>query len=146
MDITIKKATIQDLNAIEKIEANLEHRILSSTTLSSTLSQDTYYYFVAKANNTVVGYLAAELLVDHFDLLAIAVDKKFRRQNFATNLLNKLFNLCQKMKISDIFLEVRQNNLSAISFYEKVAFEKISTRKNYYSDTNEDAYIYKKVV
>ena len=146
MDITIKKATIQDLNAIEKIEANLEHRILSSTTLSSTLSQDTYYYFVAKANNTVVGYLSAELLVDHFDLLAIAVDKKFRRKNIATYLLDELFNLCQKMKISDIFLEVRQNNLSAISFYEKEKKKKISTRKNYYTDTNEDAYIYKKVV
>ena len=142
MDITIKRATIQDLNAIEKIEANLEHRILSSTTLASTLNEKTYYYFVAKINNIVVGYLSA----DHFDLLAIAVDKKFRRQNIATHLLDKLFNLCSELKVTNIFLEVRQNNLSAISFYEKACFEKISTRKNYYTDTNEDAYIYKKVV
>ena len=146
MDITIERATTQDLNAIEKIEANLEDRILSSTTLSSTLTENICYYFVAKINNTVVGYLSAELLVDHFDILAIAVDNNFRRQNIATYLLDELFNLCQKMKVSDIFLEVRQNNLSAISFYEKVGFQKISTRKNYYTDTNENAYIYKKVV
>ena len=146
MDITVKQATIHDLNAIEKIELNLERRILSSATLSSTLNENMYYYFIAKINDTVVGYLSAELLVDHFDLLAIAVDKKFRRQNVATNLLNKLFNLCGELKITDIFLEVRQNNLSAISFYEKVGFEKISIRKNYYTDTNEDAYIYKKMV
>lgn len=146
MNITIKRATIQDLNEIEKIESNLEHRILSSTTLSSTLTENTYYYFVAKINNTVVGYLSAELLVDHFDLLAIAVVKKFRRQNIATHLLDELFNLCIELNITNIFLEVRQNNLSAISFYEKVGFEKISTRKNYYTDTNEDAYIYKQVM
>ncbi len=146
MDVTIEIATIQDLNEIEKIEASLEHRILSPTTLSSTLNENTYYYFVAKINNTVVGYLSAELLVDHFDLLAIAVGKNFRRQNIATYLLDALFSLCTELGVLDIFLEVRQNNLSAISFYEKVGFEKINTRKNYYTDTNEDAYIYKKVV
>ena len=146
MNITIKRVSIQDLNEIEKIEANLEHRILSSTTLSSTLIQDTYYYFVANVDDTVVGYLSAELLVDHFDLLAIEVDNNFRRQNIATCLLEKLFNLCSELKVTDIFLEVRQNNLAAISFYEKVGFKKINNRKKYYIDTNEDAYIYKKVV
>jgi ribosomal-protein-alanine N-acetyltransferase len=146
MDIKIERATIQDLNEIEKIEANLEHGILSSSALSSTLNKNTYYYSVAKFDGAVVGYLSAEFLVDHFDLLAIAVEKDFRRQNVATYLLDKLYNLCSELKINDIFLEVRQTNLSAVSFYEKVGFEKISTRKNYYTDTNEDAYIYKKVV
>jgi len=146
MDMTIEKATIQDLNEIEKIEVTLEHRILSPATLSSTLNENTYYYFVAKKNNTVVGYLSAELLVDHFDLLSIAVDNNYRRQSIASCLLNKLLDLCDEIKITDIFLEVRQNNLSAISFYEKIGFEKISVRKNYYTDTNEDAYIYKIVV
>ena len=146
MDITIERASIKDLDEIAKIEDNLKHRILSSTTLASTLNQSTYYYFVAKINNIIIGYLATQLLVDHFDLLAIAVVKDFRRQSIATYLLDELFNLCDKLKITDIFLEVRQNNLSAISFYEKLGFEKISSRKNYYTDTNEDAYIYKKEV
>ena len=146
MDVTILRVTNQHLYDIEKIETSLEHRILSSTTLSSTSNENTYYYFVAKSNNNVVGYLAAELLVDHFDMLAIAVNKDFRRQNIATCLLNKLFSTCTELKITEIFLEVRQNNLPAISFYEKSGFEKIGTRKKYYTDTNEDAYVYKKVV
>ena len=146
MDLTIKRATIQDLDELEKIEANLKHRILSFTTLFSTLNENTYYYFVAIIDNTVVGYLSAELLVDHFDLLAIAVDKDFRRQNVATSLLTKLFSLASELQITNTFLEVRQNNLPAILFYEKAGFEKISIRKNYYTDTNEDAEVYKKVV
>ena len=146
MNLTIKRSSIQDLDEIEKIEISLEHRILSYSTLSSTLNDSNYYYFTAILNNAVVGYIAAELLVDHFDLLAIAVVKDFRNQNVATVLLNKLFNLCKELKIDDIFLEVRQNNLSAIALYEKSGFEKINIRKNYYIDTNEDAYIYNKVV
>ena len=51
-----------------------------------------------------------------------------------------------ELNIQDIFLEVRCNNVSAITFYEKTGFKKISTRKNYYADTSEDAYIYKKMV
>lgn len=146
MNITITRADLQNLEDIEKIETNLEHRILSYTTLSSTLIKNAYYYFIAKIDDTVVGYLAAEFLVDHFDLLAIAVDKNYRRQNIATHLLNSLFNESRKLNISSIFLEVRQSNLSAISLYHNAGFEKINTRKNYYSDTNEHAHIYVKVV
>lgn len=144
MDVQITKATLDNINQIDNIEKRLQHRILSYDLLFSTLNKDTYYYFVAVKNNTVVGYIAAELLVDHFDILGVAVVEEYRRQNIATLLLNKLYNVCSQLNIQDIFLEVRCNNSSAISFYEKSGFQKISTRKNYYKDTNEDAYIYSK--
>lgn len=146
MDIQIKRASLEDINQINDIESTLEHRILSCDVLSSTLNKDSYYYFVAKLNGKIIGYIAAELLVDHFDLLAIAVPSNYRRQNIATMLLNKLLDICKELNITDIFLEVRCNNFSAIKFYEKTGFEKISTRKKYYTDTNEDAYVYKIVV
>lgn len=146
MNIRIERANACDLEQIENIESSLEHRILSYDILSSTFAKDTYYYFVASINNNIVGYISAELLVDHFDILAIAVLKSYRRQNIGAMLLNKLIDVCKELNIQDIFLEVRCNNLSAITFYEKAGFEKISTRKKYYADTNEDAYIYKIVV
>lgn len=146
MNILIERASIKDIKAIENIEKTLEHRILSYDSLVTTLNKDTYYYFVAKSNNAVVGYISAELLVDHFDLLAVAVLKEYRKKNIATYLLDKLTNACLQLDINDIFLEVRCNNFAAIKFYEKLGFEKISCRKNYYKDTNEDAYIYKKMV
>lgn len=146
MNVQIERANTYDLEQIENIESSLEHRILSYDILSSTLNNDTYYYFVARIDNNIIGYIAAELLVDHFDILAIAVLPSYRRQNIGATLLNKLIDVCKELNIHDIFLEVRCNNLSAIRFYEKFGFEKISTRRKYYSDTNEDAYIYKKVV
>lgn len=146
MDIQIKRASLEDVLEISNIETSLEHRILSYDTLSSTLNKETYYYFVAKVADKIIGYISAELLVDHFDILAIAVLDDYRRQNVATMLLNRLLDICKELNIENVFLEVRCNNLSAIKFYEKTGFEKISTRKNYYKDTNEDAYIYKIVV
>ena len=146
MNIQVERASLNDIKQINAIELSLEHRILSFDTLNSTLNKESYYYFVAKINDVIIGYIAAELLVDHFDILAIAVLKEYRRQNIATLLINNLIGICQEKDIQDIFLEVRCNNLCAIKFYEKIRFEKISIRKNYYTDTNEDAYIYKIVV
>lgn len=146
MDIQIRRATYYDLEQIDNIEKTLNHRILSYDLLSSTLGKNNYYYFIAVKNNTVIGYIAAELLVDHFDILAVAVLDKYRRQNIATRLIQAFYNTCQAINVLDIFLEVRCNNNSAICFYEKLGFEKISERKNYYTDTKENAYIYKKMV
>ena len=144
MNIQINRACV--IEQIEEIEKTLEHRILSSNILNDTLKKDNYYYFVATIENVPVGYIAAEYLVDHFDLLSIAVLEKHRRKNIATLLLNELFSICSSLNVHDIFLEVRLSNLSAINFYERVGFEKISCRKNYYTDTNEDALIYLKKV
>ena len=146
MDISLRCATVSDLEQINKIEETLEHRILSYPTLSYTLGKDANCFYVATIDNHIIAYICAEVLVDHIDILSIAVLKEYRRKNVATLLLNKLFDFCKTQKISDVFLEVRQTNINAICFYEKIGFEKISKRNNYYADTHEDAYIYKKTV
>lgn len=146
LNIQIRRANISDIEQINRIEDCLEHRIISHNILSSTLDKDNYYYFIAIIDNNIVGYISTEFLVDHFDILAIAVLENYRRRNIGSILLNHVIAVCKELNINDIFLEVRCNNISAIKFYEKIGFHKISTRKNYYKDTNEDAYIYKKVV
>ena len=41
----------------------------------------------------------------------------------------------------EIFLEVRENNITAIEFYKKNGFKEAGKRKNYYRDTGEAAII-----
>ena len=146
MDILIKRVNGNNLDEIEIIEKDLEHRILSSTILNATLNKENYYFLLATLNNIPVGYIAAEHLVDHIDILSIAVIKDYRKKHIATLLLNELLKLVSSLDIQSIFLEVRCNNISAIKFYEKNEFKKIDCRKNYYTDTNEDAYIYIKTI
>ena len=146
MNIHIRKANPYDLEKIEQIEQTLEHRILSSNILKETIEKDNYYYLVAVINNVCVGYIAAEYLVDHIDILSIAVLSDYRRHSIASMLIKELINIAEKLNTENIFLEVRSSNIEAIRFYEKLGFEKISCRKNYYTDTNENAYIYVKKV
>ena len=51
-----------------------------------------------------------------------------KQLGFTTRLIEEL----RKRHIGEILLEVRAGNKSAIQFYNKQGFEKISVRKNYY--------------
>ena len=69
---------------------------------------------------------------DTADILNIGIDTDFKRQGYGTALLNHLIKELRKRKICEILLEVRAGNKSAIQFYKRQGFEKISVRKNYY--------------
>ena len=72
------------------------------------------------------------LAEDTADILNIGIDPDFKRQGYGTGLINHLIEELRKRNISEILLEVRAANKSAIQFYNKQGFEKISVRKNYY--------------
>ena len=73
------------------------------------------------------------MAMDTADILNIGIDPDFQRQGYATGLLNRLIEELRKRNISEIFLEVRAGNKSAIQFYKRQGFEEISVRKNYYT-------------
>ena len=50
------------------------------------------------------------------------------------------------MGSQSLTLEVRASNASARSLYEKLGFEQIGCRKNYYRNPKEDALILKKTL
>jgi ribosomal-protein-alanine N-acetyltransferase len=78
------------------------------------------------------------LSVDTADILNIGIDADFKRQGYGTALLNHLIKELRKRHISEILLEVRLGNKSAIQFYQRQGFEEISVRKNYYTKNSKN--------
>ena len=86
-----------------------------------------------KANN-LVGLLIGDAIKNDKDydleLHILFVSKDQRRKQIATKLLNYVeTNL---IKFSQIFIEVAEDNLDAISFYKKNNFVFLNFRHNYY--------------
>jgi ribosomal-protein-alanine N-acetyltransferase len=69
-----------------------------------------------------------------------------KRQGIGNELLNKVETIANKFGIKEIFLEVRESNKEAISFYKNNKFTEIGLRKNYYKlySGREDALIFSK--
>ena len=66
------------------------------------------------------------------EILTIAVDPINRRIGIAEKLLNEFETLCLNENVEKIILEVAKNNTEGISFYKKLNFKEIYTRKNYF--------------
>ena len=97
--------------------------------------KELYSFFSAKdETNKMVGYIILFDNSESLEIMKIGVLPEVRQKGIATLLINEA-----KKKDRDIFLEVRENNMSAIKFYEKNFFRKIGQRKHYYSDTGESA-------
>ena len=82
----------------------------------------------------IKGILVYQYLYDRIEIDYIIVEDNYRNLGIATQLLKYLEKMHKK--ISNITLEVRESNKSAINFYKKNGFEQVLKRKNYYD--NED--------
>ena len=136
----IIKLTSDDINYIEQI-FNLEKEIFKNsafnrTYLDTLIQGDNSFIYVYLIDSKVCGYLIVLDSIDVYEILAIVTIEEYRNKGIAQKLLNKI-------KIKNIFLEVRESNQTAINFYKKNKFKEISIRKNYYSEPTENAIIMK---
>ena len=97
---------------------------------------------ITKENQEIIGYCIYMLGGDQGEILRIAVKEDARKKGVGKKLLKKAFKKMKNEGVTEVFLEVRSRNSAAISLYEKMGFEKIDVRKNYYGD--DDALIFKK--
>lgn len=98
-------------------------------------------YFVATYDATVVGYAGIWIIADEGHITNIAVDPSWRRQQIATELIQKITNIADGNKLRGLTLEVRAGNTPAISLYKGFGFRVEGRRKAYYRDTQEDALV-----
>lgn len=91
----------------------------------------------------VVGFLIAHRMTDECELENLVVSAAARRQGVATLLVTQLLTHSREIHVSSIFLEVRLSNQAARALYEKFGFQMANLRKNYYSNPQENAVLYR---
>ncbi len=92
--------------------------------------------------NNLVGLLIGDAIKNNKDyeleLHILLVSKDYRRKQIATKLLNYVET--NIIKFSQIFIEVAEDNLDAISFYKKNNFVFLNFRHNYYKYNNKNVH------
>ena len=71
------------------------------------------------------------------DIYVFFVVKNERRKNIGSSILQYIETNKDIINISEIYLEVEENNVEAIKFYEKNNFVFVNFRHNYYKYKNE---------
>ncbi len=95
-------------------------------------------------NDGLAAFALGHVVADEGELYQIGTLTKFRGRGIAEKLLGELLDKMRKNGAAVCYLEVRSRNVAAIALYEKIGFERVSVRKNYYPD--DDAVIMRRIL
>ena len=70
--------------------------------------------------------------VDELHLLNITVSPKLRKLGLASRMMAAIEGVAAQQNMPRIILEVRPSNIAAVTMYQKLGYEQIGIRKNYY--------------
>lgn len=85
--------------------------------------------------NLIKGFIHISTNFEIIDILNIVVEPTYEKHGIGTQLINYIINNKNK-EANTIMLEVREDNIKAINFYQKNDFKIISKRKNYYQNVD----------
>ena len=106
----------------------------SKNQIINQFNKKTNLSFGAFYNENLISFILGDLFniekITEYEILLIYVCKNFRKKGLGTKLLNKIEE--NNTLLKKIYLEVSKNNVEGISFYTKMKFMGIHTRKNYF--------------
>jgi len=130
-----------DLDQLETLERTVFSLSWSKKQLATVLAVKNVQFWGIVRLDQLIGYISWVNLLQEAEIWNVAVLPEYRRQGWGSSLLKKALFCLKKNQVKKVFLEVRASNLPAQQLYLKFGFCVQGRRKNYYSDTKEDALI-----
>jgi ribosomal-protein-alanine N-acetyltransferase len=142
MHVTVAAMRRRHLRSVLRIEALVYPRPWSLGLFMSELAmKSTRVYFVAKVGGEVVGYAGLMVTGSDGHITTVAVDPDWQRNGIGTRLMLGLSTAAAQRGCTGLTLEVRVTNTGAQDLYRAFGFAPAGVRKNYYTETNEDAIV-----
>ena len=138
----MNEAHVASVAAIEKECFGVD--AWSEKSVASELTNKLSLWLVAVDGDRVAGYVGSQTVCDETDMMNVAVTADYRRQGMGEKLVLALEEALKAIGSQCLTLEVRDSNTPARTLYEKLGFQQIGLRKNYYRNPKEDAYILRK--
>lgn len=130
----IRKLQISDLEDANILLSNFNYKLTEAD------FNKVFFNCLVSVDDKINGIMVYNLFYDRIEIEYIIVLEEYRENGIGSKLLSEI----EKENINNITLEVRESNITAISFYEKNGYKIEAIRKNYYG--NEDGYLMMKEI
>lgn len=137
----IRKATSSDVSKLFALEQEIftqENFPLSKASLVYHVKNNLVY--VAEVDGNIAGYVLALVKRKNAKVYSLGVSQDYRGKKIARRLLLEVITQLFDMDFKQIFLEVRRDNVNAVTLYKSVGFRIQKIAKAFYRDGC-DAYI-----
>ena len=127
----VRPMTLADLPVISKLDAQCYPFPWTLGNFTDSL-QAGYRCCVYTYNEIIIGYAVMMLVVDEAHLLNITIAPDSQGQGWGRRFMQYLVESMQSHQAAWLWLEVRPSNIVAKTLYERMGFEVVAVRKNYY--------------
>ncbi len=138
--VLIRPATTADLALLVRLDAEIfEVAGYSEAQWQSELNSSGAMQYIAGVKgdaSTALGFLAGSLAGDDFEIRKIGVIAAGRRHGVARQLLQAAAAAAVLLlpRSARCLIDVAEDNLPALAFYENLGFTKVARRKRYYAN------------
>lgn len=131
---SLRRAARDDLSILLKVESEVSPFPWSARHFSDSI--DSHAGYVLLKGRRIVGFLFYQLILDQAELLNIALRLSFQGEGLGSRLLD--FCLTElRGTATQLHLEVRASNFSAIALYLSRGFKQVGQRRAYYRSESE---------
>ena len=102
-----------------------------------------YASWVLQVDGEIVAYAILSIAAEEAHVLTLCVKPAVQRQGYGRSLMQHMLDTAQERHANAVYLEVRPSNQGAITLYQKMGFNEVGIRPDYYPAENgrEDAMI-----
>lgn len=141
-DISVRSMTAADVDSVLIIETRSFTLPWSRNAFEIEIADnDLAHYLVAQVADKIVAYAGMWMIIDESHVTNVAVLPEYRGQGIGKLIMASLIVYAEKQGAKRMTLEVRASNEVAKDLYRQFGFVAAGLRKNYYTDSNEDAII-----
>jgi ribosomal-protein-alanine acetyltransferase len=144
--VSVRDADPSDSSPIRELALDSGIDAWSEADYRDEISRPDSFVLTATRYGSMVGFLVARVvpgMTEHPDaeLYNIGVNSGHIRQGIGSALVGNLLDRLAERSVRNLWLEVRESNAKAISFYKRHGFVAEVTRPGFYSNPTEDAVI-----
>ena len=141
-DIHIRWMLRRDMPSVLNIENKCFDFAWNENDFIRALRQRNCIGMVAELNDKVVGFMLYELHRNRIHIINFAVHPFNQRLGVGRGMIGKLTGKLSAERRNRIMVEVRESNLDAQLFFRDMRFKAISVIRDFYEDSDEDAYLF----
>jgi ribosomal-protein-alanine acetyltransferase len=104
-------------------------------------ARNRYYVAVEGPDGVLLGWAGVLVIAGTADVLTVGVVPSARRRGLARRMLAALYTEAARRGATEIFLDVRVDNESAIALYRNEGFAELGRRRGYYDGGRVDSLV-----
>jgi ribosomal-protein-alanine N-acetyltransferase len=135
--------TLHDIPGVMEIEDRSFPTPWSASSFRYELVENPYasLFAVRAAGGGVIGFACVWVIDEEMKINNIAIHPDRRGRGIGARLLRFLLDFAAGQGCREVTLEVRPSNEAALRMYRRAGFMTVGRRRNYYTDTHEDALV-----